>query len=562
MNSGLDVTADHSRAQRLWWAGLLAATAANCVLQIAWFWRFRAHNINFDGINYIGLARHLVDGNFKASLHGYLSPLVSWLIAAASFFAGDFTFAGRLVTIATFLACLPLIYLLTKQLWNSRTAAALAVFWFSTARGILQESIASVLADFLLTACVLAYFGLLVRALRSDQSRDWLWVGAAHALAFLAKAIAMPWLAIATVGAVVLKHARAPRKLAASLLLAFVIPAAVWTAWGFTLRTKYGVFTAGYQLRQNLLVNWTRKQSHYARGDNLAFVDTSSLYDEYMVGETAWTQLQSFQMWRPAILAMLLGAERENLPAAAKETVILLNPGGVVALATVLLLLASRWRSDAESVFAAIAVLSTLSLVAAYCMLVFDTRYVIPIIPVLMAIASPALLPANWTPQVPAVTKWLHTSALVFWIASTIFFALYWASPFRTVDRDFEVSCYRAADVLRSAKPHGTLVSIGNGPYPEHGVGFEAAPYTAYFSGWRLVAGNSELPGINAPTSLVDKVVGTSADASAVWGSPTNPAYTRIVESIGKKLLSATSTQITDPSKGEVGTIFLTRDSR
>lgn len=162
---------------KFWWGVLLSATALNCAIQIAWFWRFHARNITTDGIAYIGLARHLVDGNFKSSLHGYWSPLSSWLIAAATVFSRDFTLVGRIVTIASFLACLPLLYVLTLKLWDSRTAAALAVFWFSAARGIIATAVGMILADFVLTATVLLYFILLLAALRKNDSRSWISLG-------------------------------------------------------------------------------------------------------------------------------------------------------------------------------------------------------------------------------------------------------------------------------------------------------------------------------------------------------------------------------------------------
>jgi Dolichyl-phosphate-mannose-protein mannosyltransferase len=554
-------TSSGSPSEKIWWGGLLGATALNCLFQIIWFWRFRSHNINSDGIAYIGLARHLLDGNLKASLHGYWSPLITWIIAVASLFSSNFTLVGRLVTIATFLACLPLLYRLTLRLWRSRVAAALAVFWFSTGRGVIEAAVGSILADFLFTACVLLYFLLLLQALRDNRPARWLWLGAAHGLAFLAKAIAMPWLAISTVLAVLAQNVRSPRRMGASVLLAFLIPAAVWAGWGFTLRTKYSQFTAGYQLRANLMINWTRRLSHHTRGDNLAFVDTSSLYDNYMVGEASWSTLQSFSLRRPGILAMLRDSEIQNLPSAAKEILILLTPGGALALAAMLLLLARGWRQHRpQAAFAGIAVLSAVALIAAYCMLVFDSRYILPITVVLIALSSPALLPSNLAPQAPHAAGWVQKTALGLALASTVFFALYWASPFRTVDRDFEASCYQAASALRSGRPDGTLVSIGNGPYPEHGVGFEAGPYTAYLSGWRLVGGNSELPDRPGADDLAGRAIGANSDAVAVWGSPSNPAYGPIVEALRHNPGYRAATRITDPYKGEVGTlIFLAR---
>src|SRR5437667_6800903 len=55
---------------------LLGLAGLNCLLQIFWFWRYTGRNINFDAISYIGIARHLADGDFRASLHGYWSPLI------------------------------------------------------------------------------------------------------------------------------------------------------------------------------------------------------------------------------------------------------------------------------------------------------------------------------------------------------------------------------------------------------------------------------------------------------------------------------------------------------
>ena len=38
------------RSEKNWSIGLLAATTFTCIFQIVWFWRFRAHSINEDGI--------------------------------------------------------------------------------------------------------------------------------------------------------------------------------------------------------------------------------------------------------------------------------------------------------------------------------------------------------------------------------------------------------------------------------------------------------------------------------------------------------------------------------
>jgi len=82
------------------------------------------------------------------------------------------------------------------------------MFWFSAARGLEFLAVGSILADFVLTACVLLYFILLVDALRQHNPAHWIRLGATHALAFLAKAIAMPWLSIASAIALLLRNGR------------------------------------------------------------------------------------------------------------------------------------------------------------------------------------------------------------------------------------------------------------------------------------------------------------------------------------------------------------------
>jgi 4-amino-4-deoxy-L-arabinose transferase-like glycosyltransferase len=529
----------------------------NCVVQIAWFWSFHARNITTDGINYIGLARHLLDGNFRASVHGYWSPLISWMIAAGGLLSQDFTLVGRIVTIASFLLCLPLLYLLTWRLWRSRPAAALAVFWFSCARGLIAVAVGMILADFLLTACVLFYFILLLSALRQNRARSWTRLGVAHALAFLAKAISMPWLAISSAIAVFAQNWRAPRRLVASLLLVFLFPVLVWIGWGSALRAKYGVFTSGYQLRANLMINWQRRLTDRTRGNTLAFANTPSLYDNYMVYEP-WPGVRRFSLNNPALLSMIAATEARNLPAAVKETVILLTPAGALALPLMLwLLLRDGDRYCAEAIFAGIAGVSAIGLIAAYCMLVFDGRYVIPLAPILIAVGCPLFLPAPLAPAAPHLKPGLQKLGVGLLAASLVFFAVYWASPFRTANRDFELGCYEAASTLRQGAPSGTLASIGEGPYPEHGVGFEVGSYVSYLAGWRLIAGNASLPLPSEAKMLADEVLATHADAVAVWGSPANPTYSAIVAQLKIAPGLNSFRPFSDPFKGEVGTIFL-----
>lgn len=472
-----------------WSAMLLCATGLNCVFQIAWFWRYTSHNVNFDAISYIGIAHHLIDGNFRASLNGYWSPLISWCIAALGVFTHNLLLAGRLVTIASFLACLPLLYLLTSRLWRSATLAAFSVLCFTLARGIVASSVYFIGADFLLTAAVLAYFILLLRCLRHPRLSNWFILGAAHAIAFLAKAFAMPWPMLSTVLAAWLANRSRPSRAVGCMLLAMFLPLLFWSSWGLVLKTKYGHFTAGYQSTWNLLPNQTK----VAVGqDGLSFLsDRSRSTDEYLVVDNMYP---SSPLWNVhpelgALAPQVFSKERHNLPEAIKQLFILLTPGVILALFLSLRDLIATARR-AEKIWASIVLCSAAALVFSYCMLVFDARYLLPLIPLLLALASPFLLPLESRPGYRSVR--VIVTALV--VLGLFYANLYHASPFRTVRRDYQADVYSLAASLRQLPRCDRLITWGAGSYADHGVSWEAGIYAAYFAHCRLVGFSDRFP--------------------------------------------------------------------
>jgi hypothetical protein len=134
----------------------------------------------------------------------------------------------------------------------------------------------------------------------------------------------------------------------------------------------------------------------------------------------------------------------------------------------------------------------------------------------------------------------------------------YWASPFRTIRQDYQRSVYQAADVLRKAGVR-RLVSIGEGPYPEHGVGWEAGLYSAYFSGSQIIGENFSSPAGTIPDAVIGDISALSPDAVMIWGFPSDSTYSALVHELMRKPSRWNSTGIAvgDPYKGEVGTIFL-----
>ncbi|MFZ0955628.1 MAG: phospholipid carrier-dependent glycosyltransferase [Candidatus Sulfotelmatobacter sp.] len=563
---------------------LIVSAGVNWCFQVIWFWRYCGRNINADAVSYIGIARHFAAGDFRASVHGYWSPLISWLIAATSLAGNDrslsdhgvnvHTMAARLLMLPLFALCLALAYWLTYRLWGSRLLGAMVVLWFTAARGVAAFSVCFIGADFLLTACVLTYFILLLRCLQQPESLGkWLVLGLAHGVAFLAKAISLPLFAIATLLAVLSSLRGNSKKAAVALVCAAIFPVLSAAGWGTAIRAKYHVFTTGYQLRFNLLAPAARRASQPA---GLAVLhDARMSYDDFMVtdqmppGSPIWRA----QVWRPGLARQILRKEAQNIPQAIKELFVLLTPGGILAVCIgTIQLTRGRKQAPGRFRFAWIVLFTTAALVLAYCMLVFDGRYVLPIAAVLMALGIRFAVPPGMAGEassdgekVDDAGRW-QTFAGIVLVIGLIGTQLYWASPFRTMRQDFQRSLYDAADGLRKGQAR-TVVVVGEGPYPEHGVGWEAGVYTAYFAGARVVGdlfedtGDAESGAAPRGTvdahSVVSDVGKLAPDAVLVWDSPAHAKYASVVSSLRQAYPDASTSSISDPVKGNVGTLIL-----
>jgi len=545
-------------------ATVVIATAGSCwAFQVVWFWRYCSHTINADAISYIGIARHIREGNFAASLHGYWSPLISWLLAALMY--GDRTRSGHILMLALFATCQILTYLLAQKLWGSRLLSAAAVLWFTAARGVAAFSICFIGADLVLTAATLAYFILLLDCMRQpEEQRHWLLLGLIHACAFLAKSIAMPLFALTTVLAVLSIRDKIKNRAALrAVFLAAIFPALVWLGWGTALHQRYGVFTSGYQLRWNLL-DPAAKQAASRGAGLLALTDTRRVYDSYMISDSMppGSDLWHVPVPGPGLLRQIVRKEIQNLPEAAKQLLVLLTPGGVLALVLCLTQLRSaRQQCPLHFRWTVCVLCSVIALLLAYCMLVFDGRYVLPITPLLIALSVRYAVPAKSSAPAEAVKampdsrRW-QMLACILLVAGLIFVQLYWASPFRTIRQDFQLGVYDAAKILKDGHVVNA-VSIGEGPYPEHGVGWEAGLYAAYFSDSRIVGTLFDLPDNSAQASLIHDISKLSPDAVMVWGSATDPMCSWLVSKLEAAYPDRSAKLITDPRKGVVGVILL-----
>src|SRR4029077_20604316 len=105
---------------------------------------------------------------------------------------------------------------------------------------------------------------------------------------------------------------------------------------------------------------------------------------------------------------------------------------------------------------------------------------------------------------------------------------IYWASPFRTVHQDFQKSVHDAADVLTKGQARNVVV-MGKGPYPEHGVGWEAGVYAAYFAGSRIIEDVPETMSGVSPDPIVDDVEKLAPDAIMIWGTAADSEYSDMI---------------------------------
>ena len=535
--------------------GFIGAAVFACSFQILWFGSKCIHQIDYDGMAYTGIARHLRQSEYFASINAFRSPLLCWIIALLSFVRADFVAIGKLCSVGSYVLCLGLLYTFTRSLWRSATVASIATLLFVLGRGLCVSAVGSVTPDFLFAALVLVYFLVLLRCLRGEQGKNWLYLGTVHGVAYLAKAFALPWLAVCTLVAAVLSEG-SWKKRTARVALATVVPVVISAGWATVLHSKYGAVTTGTQMRANLL-QWT-VGAYRDRPDPtyLVLSDTTQTVDEYLVDDPmppgSWRWAYPLRLTQ--ILPKLIRAERRNVPSVIKEIIIVATPGGVVAFLTATWVLARKRRQYPLAARISIVIaMGAVSLVLAYSMLVFDTRYLFPLTPLLLAVAARVFVPEPGGD--PIAGRTIRMLSVVLAVLGVIASLVYSSSPFRQITRDFQASCY---DVGRDLKNHAgsTVVSIGSGPYPEHGVGWEAGYKAAYFGRYRLIGATLTLPATDRFTDLLTDLGKASPDAVLLWGRPDDTHYRLLFRELGSEYKNDSERPIVDPVLGRVGTVF------
>ena len=185
-------------------------------------------------------------------------------------------------------------------------------------------------------------------------------------------------------------------------------------------------------------------------------------------------------------------------------------------------------------------------------MLVFDGRYVLPLAPLLIAFAVPFLLPSFSVPG----NRSLRKLAGALFAVSAIFFTSYWASPFRSLRRDYQTGVYSTAAALRQIPSCNRLVAIGEGPFPQHGVGWETGIYASYFAGCRVVGFSDEMPSAGQTKAVLADIQHLQPDSILLFAKPQNTNYELLLRAIQEEGLYATSKPLVDPEVGEIGRLL------
>jgi dolichyl-phosphate-mannose-protein mannosyltransferase len=527
---------------------LIVAAILNGIAQLCWFWPKAIHQIDIDAMDYTGIAVELKHGLFHSAINGFRSPLISWLIALIPGLS-VFT-SGKLITISTFLLSGVLLYVFTRRLWDSKLVAATAVLLFSFSRGLEFCAVALISPDFLFTALTLLYCVVLIECLRQD--RHWLLLGGIHALAFLAKAFALPWLAVVTLTAVLIRPGNGSR--VKRLALSAALPLIVATLWGAVLHSKYGVFTTGTQFKTNFLQSTLREYRNHRSPRYAVLADIAEYNDAYMVGDPTppgtwpWHYKLQARRFVPAVIK----AEITNVPRMIKELVIQANPGIVLAFVCMLLAVSVgsvRYGSVVQRSFLRIVTVAAAALILAYSMLVVDTRYLFPLAPLVIALGARFL----WPEQGFGSTR-LSQVCWLFVIGGIVWSLTYSSSPLRIQTRDFQQICYRAGTVLEQSGAK-TVVSIGRGPFPEHGVGWEAGYKSAYFAHDRLIATAEAVPAAGDFGAILTDISSALPDAILVWNSD-DTSRAQFIAALAAHQYPERA-KIYDPVLGDVGVVLL-----
>ena len=188
-------------------------------------------------------------------------------------------------------------------------------------------------------------------------------------------------------------------------------------------------------------------------------------------------------------------------------------------------------------------------------MLVFDGRYLFPVYPLVMAVSVASIVPSS---QIALVGRLQRVGLASLIVAGVIFGLCYRSSPWRIVTRDFQQSCRDAS--IKLARQHvESVVTVGAGPYPEYGVGWEAGFIASFLSGSRVIAQSGSLPERSVLPSFLTDMRKVDPDALLIWGDAREKRYAEVEAFCLTSFPGARMGHIYDFDRGHVGAILYLR---
>lgn len=232
---------------------LYAAAIAVYIVIASWFVDLSRHQINPDGVVYIMVARHYLSGRFDLAVNSYWGPLLSWLLIPAIWLKADPQLAVKILFLlfglGFGLGVLSVLRALNGEAPLGARGALILLAALLLAANMLPEPI----TPDLLLACIMSwYFALSIRLVRSASAGAGLAVavGAVGGLAYLAKAYALPFVAVhlvltALTSRLAARRTDAPGPALKPFLTSLAAFAVVALPWVITISVQDGHATIG-----------------------------------------------------------------------------------------------------------------------------------------------------------------------------------------------------------------------------------------------------------------------------------------------------------------------------
>ncbi len=209
---------------------------------------FYRYQLGPDGVPYISIAEKYAAGDWQNAVNGYWGPLISWLLVPFLLLGLPALLSTKLLTLCIgFFAIIGLRRMLDRfELSDSLRRAIL----LSSVIIVLEFALWIFTPDLLLSCILLYYFSIVFRGDYPGGARKGSLCGMIGALAYLAKAYAVPFFLCHFTIMNVLHYLASPeskkrKTVIRSFVLGVVVFVVLVSPWVYTISSKYDTVTVG-----------------------------------------------------------------------------------------------------------------------------------------------------------------------------------------------------------------------------------------------------------------------------------------------------------------------------